>query len=350
MKLCKKCGFILGTKPGLQERDGICLACINHEKKRSIDFEARQRWLTQYIAENKTSEKYDCLVAVSGGKDSTTIVKKLFENHGVEKALLFNITDEFTKTVAGGHNINNIVNIFNCDLITFRINPRELAEHMRKDFMESLNPLKYLEEQIYLAPIEAAKNYGIKLVFFGENAGYEYGSFESLDIYHPATTDETRIIYMGAVYPYSANVWYDEASTVGFLDLDCFNEWQRQGAIENYSQIDSIGYHMGIWTKFVKFGYQRVSDIACRQVREGLLTREQAVQLIQDKDYICDPASKRDFCWTIGITEEYFNEVVDEHANHDLVSKDINGNWRRKDLIYPVVSISNNFREYSLSQ
>jgi hypothetical protein len=333
IRKCKKCGFILGTRPNLKDIDGVCSACINYEKKKSIDFASRQEWLTKYILENKTNSKYDCLVAVSGGKDSTVIVKKLFENHGVKRALLFKIVDEFTATKAGITNLNNIVSRYNCDLLTYRINPQRLAEHMRNDLIDNLNPLKYLEEQIYKLPLEIAKNNNIKLLFYGENAEFEYGSSEELDIFHPASTDDIRVIYMGAIYPYSAPAWYAEAKEVGFLDLDHFNEWQRQGTVENYSQIDSIGYHMGIWTKFVKFGFQRVSDIACRLVRDGMLTYEQAQQLIKDKDYICDPMSKRDMCRVIGITEEFFDEMVDRHANCALVVQDISGVWRRKDMV-----------------
>lgn len=90
---------------------------------------------------------------------------------------------------------------------------------------------------------------------------------------------------------------------------------------------------MYVWTKFVKFGFQRVSDIACRFVREGLLTKEQAMQAIKERDYVCDRMGKLDFCRTIGITEEEFDITVDKFANKDLVIKDSLGQWRRKDLL-----------------
>ena len=333
IKKCNECGFILGTRPNLKDAGGVCTACINQKKKKSINYGERQKWLTEYIKENKTNERYDCAVAVSGGKDSTVIVRKLFENHGVKKALLINLTEEFTHTCTGKHNLDNLVKRYNCDLITFRINPDELASHMKTDFEESLNPLKWLEEQIYILPLDIAKMHNIKLVFYGENAEFEYGSSETLEIFHRESSEHLKVIYMGAIYAYEALDWYQEAKEVGFLDLNYYNEWQRQGQIENFSQIDSIGYNMGVWTKFVKFGFQRVSDMACRYVRCGVLTYEQAQQYIKDMDYICDPASKKDFCRTIGITEEHFNKIVDKHANKEIVVKDPNGQWRRKDMI-----------------
>lgn len=334
IKTCKKCGFILGTRPNLKDVNGVCSACINHSKKKLIDFESRQKWLTSYIQKNRTNQKYDCLVAVSGGKDSTTIVRKLFENHGVKKILLVNITEEFTHTKTGTDNLSNIIKKFNCDLITFRINPNELAESIRNCLIESLNPLKWLEEQIYHIPLEIAHNYGIKLVFYGENAEFEYGSSEELNIFRENNIySDIEIIYLGAIYPYSAQCWYACAKEVGFKDLNYYNEWQRQGQIENYSQVDSIGYNMGVWTKFVKFGFQRVTDIACRYVRDGVLTKEQALKLIKEQDFLCDSASKRDFCRAVNITEDFFDEIVERHANKELVVKDINGYWRRIDLI-----------------
>ena len=113
--------------------------------------------------------------------------------------------------------------------------------------------------------------------------------------------------------------------------MDYYNEWQRQGQLENFSQIDSIGYIVAVWCKFPKFGFQRVTDIACRFVRDGILTKEQAELYIAEQDWILDPAAKRDLCRTIDITEEFFDQCVDKHANRDLLEKDINGNWRRKD-------------------
>jgi hypothetical protein len=112
---------------------------------------------------------------------------------------------------------------------------------------------------------------------------------------------------------------------------DCY-EWFRQGNIENFTQIDSIAYMIQLWTKFPKFGFQRVSDIMCRMVRKGQITKQQADLLVKEKDYICDPAAKRDFCRTLGITATYFDEIVDKHANREILFKDVNGNWRRKDL------------------
>jgi hypothetical protein len=328
LRRCKTCGFPLDTRPGLKEKDGVCLACINNDKKKDIDFKERQRWLTKLIKEKK-SGKYDCLIAVSGGKDSHMIVKRLIENHGVKNPLLVSVTDEFTHTKAGKHNIDNLVNLYDLDLITFRCKPDTFKKETLKDFKESLHPLKWIEERIYDIPVEVAKNYKIPLVFYGENSAFEYGTSEELEIFHPASDNETSIIFMGAIYPYSITDSLAQAKEIGFKDLDDFCEWPRQGSIEQYTQIDSIAYIIQLWTKFVKFGFQRVSDIACRLVREGIYTKDQALIYIDMYDYICDPTARGDFCNTIGITRKEFDDIVDKHANKKLVEK-VNGEWKTR--------------------
>lgn len=329
MKLCTVCGFPLGTRPGLLEVNGVCGACLNNETKKKMDFKSRQTWLTEYLRENKTHPKYDCVVAVSGGKDSHAIVKRLYENHGVKNALLVSVTDEFTHTKAGQHNIDNLTKRYNCDHITFRCEPKTFKAETLKDFVGELHPLKWIEEKIYSVPVEIAKNYGIKCVFFGENSAFEYGTSFDLCVFHPNSDADTSIIFMGAIYPYSIGDSLAQAISIGFKTLDDFNEWKREGSIEQYTQIDSIAYIIQLWTKYVKFGFQRVADIACRWVREGVCTREQARDYIDKYDHICDPAAKKDFCDTIGITEEYFDTVVENHANREVVElKD--GQWKAK--------------------
>ena len=331
IRKCKKCGFILGTRPGLKDENGVCSACINAEKKKSINFEERQEWLTKYIKENKTHPEYDCLVGVSGGKDSHMIVKRLVEEHGCKNILLVNMTDEFTHTKAGEHNISNIAYRYNCDMITYRFNPQTFREKAKEGLEKQLFPLAWFEDRLYRTPFEIAKKFGIRLVFYGECAEFEYGSMKELEIFHPLSDEDTKLIYLGAIWPYSIEDSLKCAREAGFRDLDYYNEWQRQGQIENYTQIDSIGYIVAVWCKFPKFGFQRVSDIASRFVRDGILTKQQAELYISENDWVLDPAAKRDFCNAINITEEFFDACVDKHANLDLVRKDINGNWRRKD-------------------
>ncbi len=331
MRLCLKCGMP-DTRPGSNFKDGVCLACRNYEDRKSINFEEREQLLKE-ICEKRILEnaEYDCVCPVSGGKDSTLIVSELVKL-GM-RPLLITVMDEFTKTKAGTHNFKNIAERFNLDHLSFRCSPTTFKEQTLKDFENELHPLKWIEERIYTIPVKIAKSFKIPLVFYGENSSYEYGTNNSLDLRHPLSDDKTDVYYFYSFFPYNEIETMKKAKEFGFKDLDDFDEWFRQGNIENFTQIDSIAYIIQLWTKFPKFGFQRVSDISSRMVRKNLLTKEQADLFVKEKDYICDPAAKRDFCKTLLITEEYFDKIVDKHSNKDILVKDVNGNWRRKDLL-----------------
>lgn len=336
IRVCKECGFILGTRPNSVDIDGICLACLNKDRKKTIDWKARQAWLTDYLKERHNPEaKWDVVVGVSGGKDSCTIVKRLIENHEVpnDRILLVHVCDEFTPSDAGKYNLDNLVKTYNLDLMNFRCAPQTFVEKTREDFINELNPLKWIESQLYKKPFEVARAFDVPFVFMGENSSFEYGESEECEIFHPLSDEDTKVIFMGAIWPYSTVDSLECAKKIGFKTLDEYDDWQRQGGGDTFSQIDSKGYMIHLWTKFIKFGFQRVSDMACRFVREGILTREQADQMIKDSDWICDPLAKKDFCRTINISEEEFNAIVDKFANMDILVKDVNGNWRRRDLL-----------------
>lgn len=333
-RFCLKCGFPLGCRPGLKDADGVCSACINCEKKKDIDYASRQKWLTGYIKENKGGGEYDCAVGVSGGKDSYMIVKRLIENHGVKNPLLITSLDEFEQTEAGKYNLRHIAEHFDLDHITFRNKPMSARKEMLQCFENELNALKAVDVRIVGfngVPSKIARSFGIKLMFYGET-NFEYGSEDTLEIFHKDSTYDFKYIFMGAIYPYSISDSLTEAKSVGFKDLDDFNEWNRY-TVENYSQMDSYGYAANQWCKYVKFGAQRVADIACRLVRENKLSREEALVFIRERDFILDKLAKRDMCRVLGITEDYFDKVVDKFANTDIVTKDVDGIWKRKDIV-----------------
>ena len=338
-KFCRRCGYPLGRRPHLYEADGICGACINDENKKKIDFAKRQNILDELIKSSSSESEWGGVIAVSGGKDSTMIVKRLIEVHELRNPLLVTCTDPFTMTETGKRNLDNIARHFDLDLITYHYKPQTARDEIRRDFEEKLNPMMEFEDRLSGVdsfPIKIARKFGIPFVFYGECAPFEYGDegVDELPIFHPATTDKLKVIFMGAIYPYSIMDSLNEAKSVGFKDLDEMHEWDRIGQIENYTQIDSYGYLVHQWTKYVKFGAQRVADIASRLAREGVLTREQAMLLTNNNDFMCDPKAKRDFCDSLEITEDFFDSVVEKHADKTVVDKDIDGYWKRKDLLY----------------
>lgn len=340
---CSKCGFP-DTRPGLYFVDGVCGACLNYDKRKTIDWEARRALLHQFCGEYRGKTKYDCLIPVSGGKDSYMLVKTMVEEEGMTP-LLVTVTDSFTHTKAGTHNLRNLITKYNLNHFQYTISHDLFKRATRLAFEDMGEPLKFVEYAIYTIPFIMAQMFNIPFIVYGENSAYEYGTTDRESMYgnHAIRTivekieeerpwwersgitrkelnsivpqitnyDNPKLIFMSYFKPWSSTENLAEARKIGFHDLT--GEWDRLGTIESFEQVDSVAYMTHLSLKYPKFGFARVTDIATRRVREGLLTKEDALDAIKKYDHEFDPLALKDFCDTIGYTEEEFWEIVSRH-------------------------------------
>ena len=101
------------------------------------------------------------------------------------------------------------------------------------------------------------------------------------------------------------------------------------GKLSPYVAIDS--YEMQIvnqMIKYYKFGFGFVTDEVCYRIREGRLSREEAIKLVEQYDAKCDERYIHEVCEYIGITVEEFWRVVDGFVNKKLFRRDPEtGKW-----------------------
>ncbi len=350
---CKLCGFP-DTRPGLIFENGICLACINFAKRKEIDWEERERELAAICNKYRGSKPYDCLIPVSGGKDSHRLVHIMKEEMGMNP-LLVTISDSFTHTQAGIHNIRNLITRYNCNHWTYTISHGLFIRATRAAFEGTGEALKFVEYAIYIIPFMLAQRFGIGLITFGEHSGYEYGSkkedwptagnldvlamvekilsqaewWESkgisrnelnsiLPLPFTASTSSPRMIYMSRYRRWSSVTNLKIAKANGFKTLSEIPEpdgvWKRDGVFpdDDFEQIDSVAYLVHLWLKYPKFSFQRVTDIATRRLREGRITREQCDYAIAKNDHRLDPKALNDFCQTLGYSQHQFWTIANK--------------------------------------
>jgi len=369
MKRCTKC-YMPDTRPGsIFDEEGVCQACRNYEKRKRIDWNSRKRELDELCDKYRRNDGYyDCLIPVSGGKDSHRIVYEMKVLRNMNP-LLITIGDPFTKTQAGTKNYNNLGETFNCDHMVFDLSVDLFKRATRLAFETTGEPLRFVEVAIYTVPMKMAIKLGIPLVVFGENSSFEYGTtdvennsangtitrmFDSIDVAFwlkngiqmkemnailPPTSDELRatnplVIYLSYYVPWSSTVNQKIARRYGFSDVT--HEWIREGYIENFEQMDSIGYIIHLWMKYPKFGFQRTSDIASRRVREGLLNLSEAKKIINENDYKIDQRALEDYCSTLGYSKKEFWDVVEKFWNPELF-ENVDGFWREKEDVFKQV-------------
>jgi len=142
MRYCKKC-VIPDTRPGIVfNEEGVCSACIHHEQRKNVDWEKRWKELERLCDKYRREDGYyDCIVAVSPGKDSYYQVYLMKEKMGMNP-LLLNVYN-FDWTEVGLYNFNNMSEAFGCDILSLHLNRRLAKKMLRIAFEELGSPTWY---------------------------------------------------------------------------------------------------------------------------------------------------------------------------------------------------------------
>ncbi len=365
---CKRC-VMPDTRPGIRfSEEGICSACLSYENRKKVDWQSRwqefEALCDKYRGMN--GDGYDCAIAVSGGKDSHYQVH-LMKNVMHMNPILFSVEDNFPMTEAGKHNLKNISEEFSCNIISLKPDRAVQKKLMRYMFEKYGKPTWYIDRLIYTYPLFMALRYNTPLLVYGENVSYEYGGSDAKETYSAkeqlsngvaSGIDEAELIkecgissrdlfmtrapkkeeidsldpiYISYFVPWNSFENYELARKHGFHDLT--HEWYRTHHVENFDQIDSRAYLVHSWMKYPKFGHASATDYAARMVRYGLISREEAVKLVQERDHALDPLCVRDFCEFCGYTESEFWSIVDSLYNKDLFEKTAAG-WKLKHPVW----------------
>lgn len=370
MRYCKKC-VMPDTRPGIVfDEEGVCYACRGAEEKKQTNWDARMQKLKELCDKYRRNDGYyDCIIAVSGGKDShfqIYVMKELMKMN----PLLVNIYN-FSWTQTGLYNFDNMSETFGCDTISLHLNRKVARKITRKAFEKLGSPNWYWDSAVYVFPIRMGINMKIPLIVYGENINYEYGGFQTKETYsakeqisnnvvkytggldfwydedisekdlnacvYPTKDEieqaELEPIYLSYFVPWNGYENYQIAKKYGFKSLDDTGEWKREGFVEGYDQIDAIGYLIHPWLKYPKFGHARTTDVCSYWIRTGRITRKEAIKLVKEHDHKLDPRALKDFVDFIDITKGEFWNVVEKFWNRELFHK-VNGKWKLKNPIW----------------
>lgn len=365
MKYCKKC-LMPDTRPGITfHDDGVCSPCRNYEKQLTTNWELRRNELEKLCDKyrGKNSNGYDCAIAVSGGKDSHYQVYYMKEVMKMNPVLLAVGNIDWTET--GRKNIANLSDTFNCDIISLVPNHNVARIMAKKAFIEIGSPTWYADALIYAYPYRMAVQLRVSLLVYGENVNYAYGGkynqetpsaklqplndvvkpiwnkwfedgevsardFESAK--QPTFEECERAglepIYLSYFVPWDSHHNYEVAKRWGFRQLN--HEYVREGTIEQYNQIDSIGYLLNQYLKYPKFGHASATEMASRWIRAGIKTREEMIPLVKEYDNKLDQGIVDNFCDFIGMKQREFWRTMDKWYNKELFSQDRDGVWHER--------------------
>ncbi|MFA4870254.1 MAG: N-acetyl sugar amidotransferase [Pedobacter sp.] len=366
MKYCKKC-LQVDTRPGTKFDDkGVCPACNYFETLKTVDWDERRKELDGIVAFGKANSHsgYDCIIGVSGGKDSTRqafFVKDVLKMNPLLVSLGY---PPEQVTQRGVDNVSNMV-AHGFDCISINPGPKVWKKLMRKGFFEYTNWAKSTELALFSSVPRLAIAYQIPLIWWGENSALQLGD---LNVMGKSGSDGNNLRKMNTLgggditwmlndeikkrdilqYNYPSEKEMEDANLrITFLGY-FWKDWSlvdngnfsalRGLDIRNESPKD-IGDPLGItsldedWVglnqmiKYLKFGFGRISDYVNEDIRLGRMTRDEAITLNKKYDGACSPKYIKSFCDYIDISEAQFWEKVDQSVNKDLFEKDENHRW-----------------------
>jgi N-acetyl sugar amidotransferase len=346
------------SRPGsIFDQHGICQACNNYDSRKNVDWDKRKQELRELCNQYRQNDgTYDCIIPVSGGKDSYFLAYIMIEEMDMHP-LLVTVTDSFTDAEAGSHNLRNMIETFRLNHYQYTINHDLFRRATRIAFETTGEALKFVEYAIYTIPTFLAQKFEIPLVVFGENSAFEYGTtatnfYDATPVVqamsntlekdrqwwidHGLTNEEVGsiqidekkplplVIYTSYFYPWSSVRNLEVAKRYGFRTLA--HEWDREGCVEDFEQMDSQAYLVHLWLKYPKFGFQRTSDIASRRLREGRITLDDARQMIKERDHKLDQRAMIDFISFLGYSQKEFWEITDRLWKKDIFEEK-DGEW-----------------------
>jgi len=355
IQYCTRC-VMPSTKPDLEiDSDGVCSACRAYERRGVVDWEARARELENILKQYRDGGWWDCVVPVSGGKDSTYQVSKALE-HGMHPLCVTGTTCDLSDI--GRENISNIQKL-GVDYIEFTTN-REARAKLNRIGLEYVGDISWPEHlTIFTIPVRVAVQYNIPLILWGENPQNEYGG--------PATSQESRVLNRAWLEEFGGLLGLRVTDVIGLhgitqhdmlpftypsdaelqrvgvtgLFLGHFIPWDGQrnallsqargmhtyhkpveGTITNYENLDNHQTGIHDYFKFLKYGFGRATDQACLQIRRGRISRSEGLELVRRHDgrfpweYL--GKSLQDILRPLDMTLEEFQGICDRYTNREL--------------------------------
>lgn len=368
MRYCTRC-VLPDSRPNLVlDDDGVCNACRGHGRRAEVDWDERAREWERVAAEARRRARggYDCLIPVSGGKDSTWQVVTALEA-GLRPLCVTWKTP--ARTEIGQRNLDNMVSL-GVDHIDYQVSPEVERRFMLEAFRVLGDPAIPMHMALFAIPLTIAVRFRIPLVIWGENSAAEYGTTggEGLGVKLDAawlrrfgvTHGTTWRDWVGDVLterdmvPYRTPTDADLAEAgVEAVFLGHFFAWDPERVLEvatangfrpdpggprtghyDYADIDDDLISVHHWLKWHKFGFTRTYDNLSLEIRNGRITREAAVELIRERGYEAPVSDIRRFCEFTGIEEARFARIADTFRD-DRVWRVRDGRWVIDDFLIP---------------
>lgn len=371
---CSIC-LLPNTKPDLSFNENkVCSACLAFSQRPAIDWHERDKQFREILENHKGESQWDCIVPVSGGKDSTAQVLKVL-SLGAKPLCVSARTCDLTPL--GRRNLDNI-GMLGVDLIELNAD-RKVRARINRFALELVGDISWPEHvAIFTGPVQVAVNFKVPLIVWGENSQNEYGGpassqdspylnrswleefggllglrvsdlvetgeFTTGDLafyQYPEDEDLERVgvtgVFLGHYYPWDGLGNALVASAYGFE----MEPQATQGSVVGYENLDNFQAGIHEYFKYLKFGFGRATDILSSHIRRGRISREAAIEVVIERDgafpnrYLGKDIVE--VLGPLGLTVEEFKDIAESHTSRELFQTDSAGSLIYDGLGRPIL-------------
>ncbi len=376
VKYCKRCFYSSAHPLNLTfDKEGVCSGCRVHEEKDYLDWIERGKLLTKILNSyrNKSGNNYDCIIPVSGARDSYFIVDIIKNNYGMNP-LLVTYNKQYNTRI-GIRNLAYLRIHFDCDMMTCIVNPKTVKK-ITKATLNKLGSIYWhcIAGQTVF-PVQIAVKFKIPLIIWGAHQGIDQvGMFSHLDEVEMTRKYRKEHDLMGIeaedligkideikeeelvqyIYPNDKHLervgvrgiylnnyirWDSKAQHEKMIQKYGYETTYQTRTFDTYNDVDCFHYSdIHDYIKYLKYGYGKVVDHATRELRLKRLTHEEGVELIQ-KHIDVKPKTLEQYLSWIGITKNGFEFLINQHRSPIFWLR--NSDWEYK----PKVDIISEMRK-----
>jgi N-acetyl sugar amidotransferase len=357
VKYCKKCLTTSLRPNALFNVDGVCIPCeysANINKKPYMSYlDTLKSMVQENKAKRKKHPKYDCIVGVSGGKDSTRQAHWVRDRLGLNPLLVCCGYPPLQMTNIGADNLSNLISMgFDVEVITPA--PQSSAQLSLASFKRFGNICKHTEMALYSAVPRIAIEKKIPLILWGENDALQVGDsgaagenyFDANNLRNLNTLKEGGIEWVfDEINPYKAQIYiYPDSHAFDKAKLDimflgpAWDDWSNDnnaiygaltgltlrgdvemtGDISGASMLDEEFININLMIKYYKFGFGRATDICNERIRNKTLTRDESIVLVDQYDGVCDDSIILRYCNYVNISVAEFWDIVNLYVNCNI--------------------------------
>jgi N-acetyl sugar amidotransferase len=356
-QICARCLYTTWHPLGLVlDEDGVCSGCRVHEEKRTLDWNARWRTLEETVApyQGKKSGRYDCIVPVSGARDSFFIMD-VVTRLGLKPLMV--TYNKLYNTDLGIRNLARLRTVFDADILTLTVSPDSVRRITHSTLRRRGSLYWHCIAGQTVFPVQCAVRMGVPLIIWGAHQGLdqvgmyshehavemtrryrkdhdlmgleaedlvsEFDHLKEKDVasflypsYQQLRKAAVRGIYLGNFMPWDTKLQHEE-----MLQKYGYETAPQTRTFDTYNDVDCFNYSdVHDYLKFMKHGYGKATDHAVRELRFGRLSREDAITLAKTNRTKNAENLEQFLSWS-GIEPSAFEWIVDQHRNPAL--------WRR---------------------